>query len=155
MWICKHCGHENENNLHECWNCGTGINWVPTTDASASVSASSDEAITPPKAAPLSNEAASALAAVGIGAGLIGIIAGIIVLVNAPDAPSDSATDALTQIQRTNHMVYIVLGWSQIVGGLVTGLLLFVVGGIGQAVVDLWNDRNAVTYRDERDIKIE
>jgi hypothetical protein len=25
----------------------------------------------------------------------------------------------------------------------VIGLLLFVVGGIGQVVVDLWNDRNA------------
>lgn len=95
MWTCKHCGYENENNLHECWNCGTGINWVPPTDAPESVSASPEDTTTSPnKAAPLSSEAASALTAVGIGIALIGIIAGIIVLVNAPDAPSDHAKDA-------------------------------------------------------------
>jgi len=39
-------------------------------------------------------------------------------------------------------MTYLVLGWSQIVGGLVTGLLLHVVGGIGQVVVNLWEAQN-------------
>jgi hypothetical protein len=139
MWTCKHCGYDNENNLHECWNCGTGRKWVPPTDAPAPVNASPEETTTSPnKEAPLSFEAASALTAVGIGIALIGIIAGIVVLINAPDTPSDYAKDALTDIQRTNRMVYLVLGWSQIVGGLVTGLLLYVVGGIGQAVLDLW-----------------
>jgi hypothetical protein len=75
--------------------------------------------------------------------GIIGVIAGAIVLSNSPEAPSAYATDALTDIARANRMIYLVLGWSQIIGGLVTGLLLFVVGGIGQVVVDLWNDRNA------------
>jgi len=74
---------------------------------------------------------------------LIGVIAGIVVLVNAPDAPSDYAKDALTEIQRTNRMVYFVLGWSQTIGGLVAGLLLYVVGGIGQAVLDLWKGQQA------------
>ena len=150
MWTCKHCGYENENNLHECWNCGTGINWVPPTDAPEPVSASPEDMTTSPnRAAPLSSEAASALTAVGIGIALIGIIAGIVVLVNTPDAPSDYATDALAQIQRTNRMVYFVLGWSQIVGGLVTGLLLYVVGGIGQVVVDLWNEQQPVQAQDQ------
>lgn len=42
---------------------------------------------------------------------------------------------------RANRMTYLVLGWSQIVGGLVIGLLLYVVGGIGQVVVDVWNEK--------------
>jgi hypothetical protein len=75
--------------------------------------------------------------------GIIGVFAGVIILSNSPDAPSAYRTDALTEIARANRMTYLVLGWSQIIGGLVIGLLLFVVGGIGQVVVDLWNDRNA------------
>lgn len=152
MWTCKHCGYENENNLHECWNCGTGKNWVPPTDAPEPVSASPEDTTTlSNKAAPFSSEAASALTAVGIAIALIGIIAGLLVLVNAPDAPSDYVKDALTEIQRTNRMVYFVVGWSQIVGGLVTGLLLHVVGGIGQAVLDLWKYQQESPRRDDKE----
>ena len=57
MWTCKHCGYENENNLHECWNCGTGINRVPPPDALEPVSVSPEDTTTSPnKAAPLSSE---------------------------------------------------------------------------------------------------
>ncbi|HUS11035.1 MAG TPA: hypothetical protein VMZ30_11255 [Pyrinomonadaceae bacterium] len=70
--------------------------------------------------------------------GLIGVIAGIIVLANSPDAPSEYSRDVLSQIQHTNRMFYLVLGWSQIVGGITTGVFLYVVAGIGEAVLDLW-----------------
>jgi hypothetical protein len=150
MWTCKHCGQENDNNLHECWNCGTGMNWVPPTDAPAPVNSQDETTILPDKAAPLSFEAASALTAVGIGIALVGIIAGVIVLVNAPDAPNGYANDTLTEIQRTNRMTYLVLGWSQIIGGLVTGLLLYVVGGIGQVVLDLWKAQQDSPRWDEK-----
>jgi hypothetical protein len=70
--------------------------------------------------------------------GIVGVFAGGVILANSPEAPSAFRTDALTEIARANRMTYLVLGWSQIVGGIVTGLLLYVVGGIGQMVVDLW-----------------
>jgi len=139
MWTCKHCGQEVEDNLHECWNCGTGINWVPPTDAP--VFPFEQQTTSATESAPLSRDLATALGALGIGIALIGLIAGIIVISNSPEAPSAYSSDALTEIQRANRMTYLVLGWSQIIGGLVSGGLLYVVGGIGQVVVDLWDDR--------------
>jgi hypothetical protein len=81
--------------------------------------------------------------------GIIGVLAGGFILANAPEAPSAYRTDALTEIARANRMTYLVLGWSQIIGGLVIGLLLFVVGGIGQMVVDLWNEKHPIQAQDQ------
>jgi|GEM_PF-2164018 len=146
MWTCKHCGQEVETNVHECWNCGTGINWVPPTEAP--VFPFEQETTLPPKTAPLSSDLAGALSALGIAVGIIGAFAGTVVLFNSPEAPSAYSTDPLSDIQRVNRMTYLVLGWSQIVGGLVSGLLLYVVGGIGQVVVELWDDRKATATND-------
>jgi hypothetical protein len=125
----------------ECWNCGTGRDWIPPSDAPATPI--EEQNTLSPRTAPLSSGLARTLSALGMVVGIVGVIAGIMVLSNSPEAPSAYRTDALTEIARANRMTYLVLGWSQIIGGLVIGLLLFVVGGIGQVVVDLWNDRNA------------
>lgn len=145
MWTCKKCGQQGINDeWQECWNCTTGRDWVPPSDW---VTPSAATKPVERETAPLSRDLAGALSALGIAVALIGVIAGAVVLSNSPEAPSAFKTDALTQIERANRMVYLVLGWSQIVGGLVLGLLLFVVGGIGQVVVDLWNDRAVHTNR--------
>jgi hypothetical protein len=144
MWTCKKCGKEGINDeWQECWNCGTGRDWVPPSDWVVPTNPVAQQTTLSRKTAPLSSDLASALGALGIAVGILGVIAGSVVLFNSPEAPSAYRTDALTQIERANRMTYLVLGWSQIVGGLVTGLLLYVVGGIGQVVVELWNDRKA------------
>ena len=142
MWTCKKCGKAGINDeWQECWNCGTRRDWVPPSDwvTPSDTSANHIEH----KTAPLSSGVARALSALGMAVGIVGVIAGCIILSNSPEAPSAYRTDVLTEIAQANRMTYLVLGWSQIVGGLVMGLLLFVVGGIGQVVVELWNDRNA------------
>jgi hypothetical protein len=146
MWTCKKCGNKLSDEWQECWKCNTGRDWVPPSDwvRPSDVSANRIER----KTAPLSSGVALALSALGMAVGIVGVIAGAIVLSNSPEAPSAYRTDALTEIARANRMMYLVLGWSQIIGGLVTGLLLFVVGGIGQMVVDLWNDRNATASKE-------
>lgn len=129
---------------HECWNCGTGRDWVPPSDwiPPNDENFSQQQTTLRHKTAPLSSDLAGALSALGVAVAVIGVIAGAIVLFNSPEAPSSYRTDALTEIERANRMTYLVLGWSQIVGGLVTGLLLHVVGGIGQVVVNLWEAQN-------------
>lgn len=145
MWTCKKCGNKLSDEWQECWKCDTKRDWVPASDwvppSETSANPIKD------KTAPLSSDLASALGALGIAVSIVGVIAGAVVLFNSPKAPSTYSTDALSDIQRANRMTYLVLGWSQIVGGLVTGLLLYVVGGIGQMVVDLWNDRQAPNGR--------
>ena len=145
MWTCKKCGKDNDE-TPECWNCGLGRNWTPRSDASAT--AIGQQTTVNPRMAPLSAGLARALSALGMAVGIVSVIAGIIVLSSSPEAPSAYRTDALTEIARTNRMTYLVLGWSQIIGGLVTGLLLYVVGGIGQVVVALWHDRNATASKE-------
>ena len=140
MWTCKKCGNKLSDEWQECWRCNTGRDWVPPSDwvTRSDASANTIEH----KTTPLSRDLASALGALGIAVGIVGVIAGAVVLFNSPKAPSAYSTDPLSDIQRANRVTYLVLGWSQIIGGLVTGLLLYVVGGIGQVVVDLWNDRH-------------
>lgn len=141
MWTCKKCGNKLSDEWQECWNCDTGRDWVPPSDwvTPSYTSAKRVEH----KTAPLSADLARALSALGMVVGIVGVIAGAVVLANSPEAPSAYRTDALTDIVRANRMTHLVLGWSQIVGGLVTGLLLYVVGGIGQVVVELWDDRKS------------
>src|SRR5690348_1525731 len=120
MWTCKKCGKAGINDeWHECWNCGTGRDWVPPSDwvMPSDTSANRVEQ----KTAPLSRDLAGALSALGVVIGLVGVIAGAVVLSNSPEAPSAFSTDALTDIARANRMTYLVLGWAQIIGGLVTG----------------------------------
>ena len=147
MWTCKKCGQQRiSDEWQECWNCTTGRDWVPPSDWVTPSDASANRVER--ETAPLSRDLAGALSALGIAVALIGVIAGAVVLSNSPEAPSAFRTDTLTQIERANRMVYLVLGWSQILGGIVTGLLLHVVGGIGQVVVDLWNTQQPVQAQD-------
>lgn len=146
MWTCKKCGNKLSDEWQECWKCNTGRDWVPPSDwvtpPDAPVFPFEQQTTGAANSAPLSRDLASALGALGIAVGIVGVIAGAVVLFNSPEAPSAYSTNPLTEIARANRMVYLVLGWSQIVGGLVTGLLLYVVGGIGQIVVDLWEAQN-------------
>lgn len=146
MWTCKKCGNKLSDEWQECWKCNTKRDWIPPSDWVTPSDASANRI--EHRTAPLSSGLARALSALGMAVGIVGVFAGIIVLSNSPEAPSAYRTDALTEIARANRMTYLVLGWSQIIGGLVTGLLLFVVGGIGQVVVDLWNDRNATARKE-------
>jgi len=140
MWTCKKCGNKLSDEWQECWKCNTGRDWVPPSDW---VTPTASPNRIEPKTAPLSSGLARALSALGMAVGIIGVFAGGSILANSPEAPSAYRADALTEIAHANRMTYLILGWSQIVGGVVMGLLLFVVGGIGQVVVDLWNDRNS------------
>lgn len=143
MWTCKKCGKAGINDeWQECWNCGTGRDWVPPSDWITPSDTSANRI--GHKTAPLSADLARALSALGMAVGIVGVFAGGFILANSPEAPSAYRTDAPTEIARANRMTYLVLGWSQIIGGLVMGLLLFVVGGIGQVVVDLWEAQNFV-----------
>jgi hypothetical protein len=145
MWTCKYCSHEvADDRLDECPNCGTGRNWIPPAETQSGT-ADSGVADTLPtsKAPPFSDTATGFLRIIAFAVAIIGMIAGIIILTNAPNAPSDIAvrfrTDDLpTQIQSANRMLYLVVGWAQIMGGVTTGVFLYVVAGIGDAVLDLW-----------------
>jgi hypothetical protein len=144
MWTCKHCGHEVESQFDECSNCGTGINWSPPTKAQAIVETSeAPETLPTSKDPPYSTDSTAILRFLGFAIGIIGLIGGFIVLFNSPDAPSEYSTDALSKIQSANRVVYMVLGWSQIVAGITTGVFLYVVAGIGEAVLDLWKAQQA------------
>ena len=147
MWTCKKCGNKLSDEWQACWKCNTKRDWIPPSDWVTPSDASANRI--EHRTAPLSSGLARALSAVGMLVGLVGVIAGAIVLSNSPEAPSAFRTDALTEIARANRMTYLVLGWSQIIGGLVTGLLLYVVGGIGQVVVDLWNEQHPVQAQDQ------
>jgi hypothetical protein len=87
---------------------------------------------------------------IGYAVAILGTIGGIIVLVNAPAAPSDVAlqfgNDLSAQIRSANRMIYLVAGCAQIVGGITTGIFLYVVAGIGDAVLDSWVTR----HRDDK-----
>jgi len=143
MWTCKKCGNKLSDEWQECWNCDTKRDWVPPSDWVTPSDAPANRI--EHKTAPLSSGVARALSALGMLVGIVGVFAGGFILANSPEAPSAYRTDALTDIARANRMTYLVLGWSQIVGGLFMGLLLFVVGGIGQMVVDLWEAQNPST----------
>ncbi len=122
MWTCKKCGNKLSDEWQECWKCDTKKDWVPPSDWVTPSDAPANRI--DHKTAPLSYGLAGALSALGIAVGIVGVIAGAIVLSNSPEAPSAYRTDALTEIARANRMTYLILGWSQIIGGLVIGLLL-------------------------------
>ena len=103
MWTCKKCGQAGINDeWHECWNCGTGSDWIPPSDwVPPSDAERQQQARLPPKtAAPLSSDRAGALSALGFVVGLLGVITGDAMLFNCPEAPSAYSTDALTDIAR-------------------------------------------------------
>ena len=144
MWSCKKCGEEKiPDQWQDCPTCGTGKDWSPPKDLPKAVPVFpfEHEADDPPNIPPLSSETAAALRAVGFVVGLISLIVGVVVISNSPEAPSAYSTTPLSDIARANRVTYLVLGWSQIIGGPVIGLLLYVIGGIGQVVVDLWNEQ--------------
>lgn len=141
MWKCKSCGQDVENTFDECPNCGTGKNWTPPADVQ-SFDAAEPESPPAAKSSPVNMMATTLLYTVGIGVAAIGVIAGLVTIGYAPDAPNALGVvygDTLPlQIQRTTRMVYLTIGWAQIIGGITVGLLLYTVASIGEAVHDLW-----------------
>jgi hypothetical protein len=92
---------------------------------------------------PISRDALGFLRIVGVGVAILGIIAGGIILFNAPKGPSDialqySSGDLNVQLSRAVRLLHLSLGWGQIVGSIVTGVVLNVIAGIGDAVLDIW-----------------
>ena len=74
---------------------------------------------------------------------IVGVIGGLITLLNAPKAPEEferflPTTALLYDIKSVNRIVYVALGWSQIIGSVITGSLLLMVANIGKATLDLW-----------------
>ena len=141
MWTCKHCGKEADDQYDECWNCGCGKNWTPGEPTPLQNVLAAEVASSRAKP-PLSDSATGALRVIAFAFAIVGILGGIIVLTNSPNAPSETVVrfgnDLLTQIQSANRMIYLVVGWAQIIGGITTGIFLYVVAGIGDAVLDLW-----------------
>ena len=145
MWTCKHCGQEADDHYDKCWNCGCGKNWTPG-EPTALQKVLAAETASERAEPPFSGSATGALRVIAFAFAIVGIIGGIIVLTNSPNAPSDIAVrfgnDLPTQIQSANRMIYLVVGWAQIIGGITTGIFLYVVAGIGDAVLDLWAARH-------------
>lgn len=140
MWICKHCGQEVESHLHECWNCGCGIDWSPPKEIELiAADGTESNGSTTAKPPPFSESETGLLRLLGFAAGGIGLIGGLITLANTPDAP-------------VLNMLYLAIGGAEIVSGVTTGTFLYVVAGIGDAVLDLWtaqqNGKAAVPIKD-------
>ncbi len=85
----------------------------------------------PAAAAPISTDALSFLTFVGWAVAVISVIAGIVTLMNTPESGYLRDTTGL-------RTIYLAIGWSQIIGGIITGVFLNVVADIGRAVLDLW-----------------
>lgn len=133
MWTCKSCGHQVEDNLDECSNCGTGINWSPPTDAQLSSDISNSGTLTTQTASntgPIPEVLTTFLRITGIAVAIIGLIAGLIVLTDTPQNPLST--------------LYLMVGLAQIIGGLTAGALLYAVAGIGDAVRDLWKAQHKI-----------
>lgn len=141
MWECLYCHHEVADNFDECSNCGTGKNWKPSPDVQSfnqevteTQAATSDA---PAFDAGTFSSATTLLRFVGFAMALIGVVAGGVILM---DAPAERPTPLYGAVSGDSpfRMVYLVIGWAYIVGGLTTGLLFYVVAGIGDAVRDVW-----------------
>jgi hypothetical protein len=145
MWTCKHCSRDVSDRDDECWNCGRGKNWKPGEPNPLPEVLAAETAIEKPPP-PFSDSATGALRVIAFAVAIAGIVGGIVVLTNSPNAPSDIAVqfgnDLPTQIQSANRMIYLVVGWAQIIGAITTGIFLYVVAGIGDAVLDLWAARH-------------
>lgn len=81
---------------------------------------------------PVSSDALGFLRIAGWAIAVISVIGGVVLLVNTPESRYYT-TDVIGL-----RAMYLAIGCSQIVGGLVTGVLLNVVAGIGNAVLDIW-----------------
>lgn len=141
MWECQYCHHEVVDNLDECSNCGTGKNWKPSPDVQSfnveepEASATSQD--------PLGTTAPMLLRILGVAVGVVGVIAGLMVLANAPPAPSAPVVplygDTMpTRIQSATRTLYLAIGWGQIIGGIGVGTLLYTVAGIADTVREMW-----------------
>ena len=84
------------------------------------------------KANPISSEAVNILRVSAWVIAIGNIICGIIVLMNTPEYRY--ATDL-----NNLRTLYLVTGWSQIVGGIIAAAFFHVIAGIAKAVLDLWN----------------
>lgn len=72
-----------------------------------------------------------------------GVLSGFFILATAPEGPRDyerimPSNELLLQIKSANHLMYIVIGWTQIIGGVVTGSIMLMIGNIGKTARDLW-----------------
>lgn len=84
------------------------------------------------KTEPISRAALTFVRIAGWAIAVISVIAGIVVLVNTPESTYIAGASGV-------RVIYLAMGWSQIIGGIITGVLLNVVAGIGNAVLDIWN----------------
>jgi uncharacterized membrane protein YvbJ len=130
MWICKHCGHEVDDALNNCPKCKTGKYWGASETEKRSAGIAVEHAQLIGNRMPISNSAIGFLRFMGIVFAIIGVISGVVILANAP-----SQNDDIAALFRTIHFA---VGFAQIIGGITTGVLLYVVAGIGKAVLDLW-----------------
>jgi hypothetical protein len=126
--------------LDECWNCGCGVNWSPPKEREpVAADGTESNGSTTSKAAPFSDSETGLLRFLGFAAAAIGVIGGLITLANIPDAP-------------VLNMLYLAIGGAEIVSGVTTGVFLYVVAGIGDAVLDLWtaqqNGKEAAPIKD-------
>lgn len=72
---------------------------------------------------------------VGVVLGIVGVIAGFVTIANAPEYAYSTEARAL----KTAAWIW---GISEIVGGVLTGFVFYVIAGIGQAVIDIWINQN-------------
>jgi hypothetical protein len=101
------------------------------------------KSVWPIRAEPISNGTLYFIRSIGWAIAIIGVISGIKILVDAPEAPSDFDIrfygDKLpVKIEQMVRLSYLSLGLGQIIGGIVTGTLLHVIAGIGDTVLDIW-----------------
>ncbi len=93
---------------------------------------------------PISTGATGFLQGAGWIVAIIGIIAGIIILFNAPTGPGEITlkyrSDELpVQIQQTIRTAYLFIGVATIISSIVAGTLLAMIASIGNAVLDIWS----------------
>ena len=86
---------------------------------------------------PISVGALGFLRVIGWAIAILGVISGIIVLVNAPKAPLYS-NQFEAQIMQMARLAYLSVGLGQIIGSIVTGTLFNVIASIGNTVLDIW-----------------
>lgn len=76
--------------------------------------------------------------------GILGIISGSYTITAAPEGPTaiDTILDKsglLIQLKTVNHLIYMMAGWSQIIGGTLAWAILLTIAQTGRAVLSIWD----------------
>lgn len=86
---------------------------------------------------PLKSGPTFALQIIGVSLSVIGVIAGAVVLLSAPDGPSYAITES-DRIRQAARTTYLFWGWSLILSSVLFGLSAYVIAGIGYVAIELW-----------------